>query len=101
MAPRSTNTSPLTKAQLENLRVAVYLAGGAAKVAKAMGYKTGESVRRFTTGAKPVPAERVEDFRRAVEGRLKLAEIRPDLYGRLSADRLGYAPKVPARSARA
>lgn len=90
----SRNTSPtLTPEQQENLRVAVYLSGGAAKVARRMGYRTAESVRRFTTGLKPVPAERVEDFRKAIEQRLALADIRPDLYGKLKADALGYQPK--------
>lgn len=88
----STRTNPqpaLSEEQQEALKVAVYLSGGAAKVAVAMGYRTGESVRRFVTGAKLVPAERVKDFRKATGNRLTLPQIRPDLYSKLRADALG------------
>lgn len=102
MLDRTPNTTaPLTAEQLEKLRVAVYLSGGAAKVARTMGYRTSESVRRFTTGLKPVPAERVEAFRKATENRLALADIRPDLYGKLKADALGYTPKAAGTRATA
>ena len=94
MASKTTHPANLTAEQLEKIRVAVYLSGGAAKVAKAMGYKTGESIRRFCIpGGKAVPAERVEDFRRATGKRLALADIRPDLYGKLNTEKLGYAPR--------
>jgi len=79
----------LTVEQVEKIKAAVHLAGGQLKVAKAMGYRFGESVRRFTAGLKLVPAERVSDFREAIENRLTLAEIRPDLYGGVSPDQLG------------
>lgn len=95
MPRKTSNPANLTDDQLEAIRVAVYLSGGAAKVAKAMGYRTGESVRRFTIGAKAVPAERVEDFRRATGNRLALTDIRPDLYKGLKAEALGYAPRAP------
>lgn len=91
--------TPLTAEQLEKLRAAVYLAGGASQVAQRMGYRTSESIRRFTKGLKLVPAERVDAFRAAVEKRLALADIRPDLYGGLKADALGYAPKAPKAAA--
>lgn len=89
------NPAGLTDDQLEAIKVAVYLSGGAAKVAKAMGYRTGESIRRFCIkGGKPVPSERVADFRKATGERLALADIRPDLFGGLKADQLGYQPKA-------
>jgi len=87
------NTTPcgLTVPQLEKIKAAVHLSGGQSKVARAMGYKFGESVRRFTSGIKLVPAERVADFQAATQNRLTLAEIRPDLYASVSADQLGAA----------
>lgn len=96
MPQNKRNPADMTDEQLEQLRVAVYLSGGAAKVAKAMGYRTGESIRRFCIkGGKPVPAERCEEFRIATGNRLALADIRPDLYGGLNAEALGYTPKAP------
>lgn len=94
----------LTAEQLEAIRVAVYLSGGCAKVARVMGYKTGESIRRFCIpgqAGKAVPSERVEDFRKATGNRLTLAAIRPDLYGGLKADALGYQPRARKGEARA
>lgn len=87
-----TNT-PLDAKQLEALRVAVYLSGGAARVAQRMGYLTGESVRRFFQGLKPVPAEKAALLREAIERRLTLTEIRPDIYAGLTVEALGYRPK--------
>ena len=81
----------LTVAQLEKIKSAVHLSGGQTKVARAMGYRFGESVRRFTSGIKLVPAERVQAFQAATQNRLTLAEIRPDLYGDIGADQLGGA----------
>lgn len=78
----------LTVPQLEKIKSAVHLSGGQTKVAHAMGYKFGESVRRFTSGIKLVPAERVADFQTATQNRLTLAEIRPDLYASVSAEQL-------------
>lgn len=93
---RQTANVPLTEGQLEDLRVAVFLSGGAAKVARRMGYKTAESVRRFTKGLKVVPAERVELFREAVEFRLTAAQVRPDLHRAFTA-----APKAARQGNRA
>jgi len=78
-----TTASGLTEAQLEKIKAAVYLSGGPLKVARAVGYKTSESIRRFTSGLKPVPAERVDAFIEATGGRLEHADVRPDLFGHL------------------
>lgn len=88
----------LTTEQLEKLRVAVFLAGGAAKVARAMGYKTSESVRRFTTGLKLVPPERVTAFVEAVGGRLTAADVRPDLHRAFAAAAEGARRRGGARA---
>lgn len=101
MTSKNPDTPLLNPAQLEALRVAVYLSGGSAKVGRAMGYKSGEPVRRFITGAKVVPAERVADFRKAVDNRVELSGIRPDLYKGLTTESLGYAPRARKGEARA
>src|SRR5262245_58688237 len=99
MNPTPDDTSPLTPAQLEDLRVAVILSGGARTVAQRMGYKTGESVRRFYAGEKAIPSEKCRALRKALGQRLTLTQLRPDVYGGLTQEQLGDAPRKAAARA--
>ncbi len=71
--------------------VAIRTAGGTSKVAKAIGLKNHESVRRWTGDADPKP-EQARTLVKLCGGVVTLAEILPGVYGDLTVAELGYAP---------
>lgn len=81
------------------IRGAIAAAGGTLKVARELGYKTAERVRHFYAPGYPVPAEKCRDFVRISHGLLNLRILRPDLYGGLTTQELGYQPMDEAGTA--
>lgn len=76
------------------IRAAIDHLGGLNKAAKLLGYATGERVRQFYAFGLPVPAEKCRRFVAVSDGRLTLAQLRPDIYAGLTARELGYKPRA-------
>lgn len=75
--------------------VAIRAAGGTVRVARAIGKKSHETVRRWYVDTDPTAA----DARTLVQlcGNVAtLQEILPDAYANLTTDELGYQPKAGA-----
>jgi hypothetical protein len=81
------------------IRAAITAMGGITNAAKALGYNTGERVRHFYAPGLPVPAEKCRDFVRLSHGIVDLRTIRPDLYGDLTAQELGYEVRADQSAA--
>jgi DNA-binding transcriptional regulator YdaS (Cro superfamily) len=99
MAYKSPSNLPPDETRCMRIHAAVRAGGGIVKVARALGYRTGESVRQFYAVdparglPKPVPAEKCRALVAATLGTIALHEIRPDLYGGLTTQELGYKPR--------
>lgn len=76
----------------KRIRASIAAAGGLAKMAAILGYRTAERVRQFYAFGYPVPAEKAREFCRQSSGIMTLRELRPDLYADLTAEELGYTP---------
>lgn len=79
--------------------VAIRAAGGTVRVARAIGKKSHETVRRWYIDTDPTAPD-ARTLVRLCDNVVKLPEILPEAYGSLSAEELGYDPAaLPAGSA--
>jgi len=84
---------PADEARARKIRSAVRAAGGTVKLARALGYQTAESIRKFYAMGVEVPAEKCRAFVAEAKGSITLYELRPDIFAGLSTQELGYKPK--------
>ena len=75
--------------------VAVRAAGGTVRVARAIGKKSHETVRRWYVDTEPSAAD-ARILVALCQHVVKLPEILPDAYGKLTQDELGYDPGTSA-----
>lgn len=73
--------------------VAIRAAGGTVRVARAIGKKSHETVRRWYVDTDPTAVD-ARTLVRLCDGVVKLPEILPDAFGHLTTDELGYAPSA-------
>lgn len=73
--------------------VAIRIAGGNSMVARAIGLKNHESIRRWTINTDPKP-EHARILVQLCGGVVTLSELLPSVYGGLTADELGYQPEA-------
>lgn len=76
------------------IRAGIEAAGGLAAMAKVLGFRTTERVRRFYAFGTRVSAEKARAFVKAARGVVTLRQIRPDLYDKLTVEELGYQPRA-------
>lgn len=70
---------------------AIQAAGGASHVARAMGFKKGESVRLWYVDRDPTP-EQARKLVAMTDGAIKLQQILPEAFAGLTVHELGYQP---------
>ena len=96
MPRRSTLNAPVADRRKRLIQAAIIMAGGTVRVARALGYKTAESARKFYATAADIPDDKVRDFVRIAQhagADMTLAQARPDLYQDLTPEELGYTPR--------
>lgn len=71
--------------------VAIRASGGTVQVARAIGKKSHETVRRWYVDRDPSAAD-ARTLVRLCDGVVKLQEILPDVFADLTTDELGYQP---------
>ena len=71
--------------------VAIRAAGGTVRVARAIGKKSHETVRRWYVDTDPTAAD-ARTLVKLCDNVVTLPEILPDAYAELSAQELGYSP---------
>lgn len=79
------------------IRATAAACGGITKLAKKLGYATGERIRHFYAMGLPVPAEKCRQFVKLSNGIIDLRTLRPDLYDGLTAAELGYEVRAKGR----
>lgn len=87
-------SNQITAQQELAIRHGIGAAGGLARMAQQLGYRTAERVRQFYAIGAGVPAEKCRAFVRAAQGAVTLLQVRPDLYAGLTVEELGYSPRA-------
>lgn len=73
--------------------VAIRAAGGTVRVARAIGKKSHETVRRWYVDTDPTAVD-ARTLVRLCDGVVKLPEILPDAFAGLTVDELGFQPEA-------